>query len=312
MVLWNLTPLVAISAIRSTVDIPNGWFTVCSPQWGGHQLQICNVYSPMPATQVHPHSNTDNSAKCALSPCISHHGRSYWATSTSTSLHTLTSIQEAVPTLDANSRDMARQAEAVAAQDVVLKGMQAAAAALKCSWGGGSGSVTEDTPPTPITALIQETSNCGAGPGPSRLRDPSTGQLDSNLAWIPQIIANYWRDVSAMPSAAELPTAVKQQVRVQVLEALHAYPKHMPEAEDVDSDGGRALLTSAEVTAGSTRRPHATVVTTQPRPLLLDMPSVKLTIDSASLSLEAVVPPSNKSLKYPLQLPGDTPPEWTS
>ena len=166
-----------------------------------------------------------------------------------------TAAQEAAAALDASPHDVAQLAEAVAAQVAVQKGMRAAAGAevlaARRAW------ISDGERPSPtLTALIQETSDGGGGPGPSTLRDSTTGQLVSDPARIPQIIANYWRDVSAVPREAELPETVKQQARAQVLEALRAHPKRMPAAADADSDVGRAQVTSAEVTAALKATPR--------------------------------------------------------
>ena len=166
-----------------------------------------------------------------------------------------TAAQEAAAALDAEPQDVTRLQAAVTAQVAVQRGMQAAASAeileARRTW------ISDGERPSPtLTALLHETRDGGGGPGPSRLRDPATGQLVSDPARIPQIIANYWRDVSALPTAAELPAAVQEHARVQVLEALRAHPKRMTEAEDLNSDVGRAQVTSAEVTAALKATPR--------------------------------------------------------
>ncbi|PNH00262.1 LINE-1 reverse transcriptase, partial [Tetrabaena socialis] len=73
-----------------------------------------------------------------------------------------------------------------------------------------------------------------------------TGHLVSDPASVSQVVANYWRDVSALPSAAELPAAVKQQAQAAVLEALRAHPLRLSAAEAQD-EVGRPEVSSIEV-----------------------------------------------------------------
>lgn len=170
-----------------------------------------------------------------------------------------TAAQEAAAAMDAEPHNAAALAAAVEAQVAVQKAMRTAAAAdvleTRRSW------LSDGERPSPVlTALVQESNHAVAGdgsggPGPSALRDGSSGQLVSDPARVPQIIANYWRDISALPSETELPAAVKQQARSQILEALHTHPLRMPEA-DAEDDVGRPEVTSAEVVAALKATPR--------------------------------------------------------
>jgi hypothetical protein len=110
----------------------------------------------------------------------------------------------------------------------------------------------------PLTALVpaaSEGGGGGGGPGPSALRNPSTGELIRDPGRLPQIIADFWRDVSALPSETELPATVKQQAKAQVLEALRSHPLRLPGGPTRGDPVGRPEVTSAEMVA-ALKAPH--------------------------------------------------------
>ncbi|PNH03795.1 LINE-1 reverse transcriptase [Tetrabaena socialis] len=153
--------------------------------------------------------------------------------------------QGAASALDAAPQDAARLATAVDAQVAVTVAMRADAGAevlsARRAW------ISSGERPSPaLTAIVRDSgSSSGGGPGPSTLRDPSTGHLVSDPASMPQIIANFWRDISALPTEAELPAAAKQQAQAAVLEALRAHPIRLP--ADPEDALGRPEVLSAEV-----------------------------------------------------------------
>ncbi|PNH03777.1 hypothetical protein TSOC_010133 [Tetrabaena socialis] len=104
--------------------------------------------------------------------------------------------QAAASALDAAPHDAARLADAIDAQDGVSAAMRSEAG--------------------------------------TEVLSASTGHLVRDPASVPQVIANYWHDVSALPSEAELPAAIKQQAQAATLEALWAHPLPLPAAEAQD------------------------------------------------------------------------------
>ncbi|PNH09547.1 LINE-1 reverse transcriptase [Tetrabaena socialis] len=152
--------------------------------------------------------------------------------------------QAAASALDAAPHDAARLADAVEAQVAVSAAMRSEAGAevlsARHAW------ISDGERPNPALTTLVRDSGGDSGPGPTALHDPSTGHLVSNPASVPQVIANYWRDVSALPSEAVLPAAVKQQAQAAVLEALRAHPLRLPAAEAQD-EVGRPEVTSIEV-----------------------------------------------------------------
>lgn len=163
--------------------------------------------------------------------------------------------QEAASALDADPTSVERLTAAVEAQVAVQKGMQAAADAPALD-ARRTQICQGERPSQGFTALVRDhgDGSGGGGPGPSMLRDLRTGQLVSDARQLPQVIANFWQDISALPSEAELPTAVKQQAQAQVLEALRAHPLRMP--ADPDDPVGRAQVDSAEVAAALKATPR--------------------------------------------------------
>ena len=160
-------------------------------------------------------------------------------------LHLTEAAKEAANALDANPRDADRLTAAVDAQVAVQKAMYAAAGADRLAARRESISIGERPSPA-LTALVHDTNRGGGGgSGPTMLRDSRTGDLVSDPTRLPQIIANYWQEVSALPTEEELPDAVKQQAREQVLEALRQHPLRMP-TDDRDPVG-RPEVSSTEV-----------------------------------------------------------------
>ncbi|PNH01965.1 Transposon TX1 uncharacterized protein [Tetrabaena socialis] len=84
---------------------------------------------------------------------------------------------------------------------------------------------------------------------------PSIGHLVRDPASVPQVIANYWRDVSTLPSEVEQPAAVKQQAQAAVLEALQAHPRQLPAAE-AQGELGRPEVPSIAVARALRATPH--------------------------------------------------------
>lgn len=158
--------------------------------------------------------------------------------------------------LDANPQDAACLAEAVDAQVAVQRAMHAAAGAEVLA--ARREQISDGERPTPgLTRLVHETcggNSGGGGPGPTILRDPRTGQLAKDPGRVAQIIADYWRGVSALPPVTELPPAVKQQAQVQVMEALRAHPMRLP--EDPEDALGRPRVSSTEVLAALKATPR--------------------------------------------------------
>ena len=108
-----------------------------------------------------------------------------------------TAAQEAASALDADPSDAGRLAAAVTAQVEVQKGMRAAVAAevlmARRAWIKDG-----ERPSKVLTALVHEPKDGGSGGGgPAQLHDPGTGQVTRDPSQLAQIIANFWRDVSA-------------------------------------------------------------------------------------------------------------------
>ncbi|PNG99598.1 hypothetical protein TSOC_014619, partial [Tetrabaena socialis] len=140
--------------------------------------------------------------------------------------------QAAASALDAAPHDAARPADAVEAQVAVSAAMRSETGAemltTRHAW------ISDRKRPNPaLTTLVRDSGGDG-GPGPNALHDPGTDHLVSDPASVPQVIANYWRNVSALPSEAELPAAVKQQAQAAGAEALWAHPLQLPAAEALD------------------------------------------------------------------------------
>ena len=158
-----------------------------------------------------------------------------------------TAAQEAASALDADPSDAGRLAAAVTTQVEVRKGMCAAVEA-EVLMATRAWIKDGERPSKVLTALVHEPKDGGSGGGgPAQLHDPGTGQVTRDPSQLAQIIANFWRDVSAQPSEVELPTAVKQQAQAQVLEALRLHPLRLP--EDPEDRVGRLEVTSTEVAA---------------------------------------------------------------
>ena len=156
-----------------------------------------------------------------------------------------TAAKEAAAALAAAPGDHGRLVEAVEAQVVVSAAMRADArtdviAARRANIADG------ERPSTALTALVHDTGpNGDCGPGPTALRDPSTGQLTRDPVKLAQVIADYWRDVSAIQPETELPPTVKLEAQTAVLEAVRAQPLRLP--EDPEDHVGRPEVASAEV-----------------------------------------------------------------
>ncbi|KXZ53737.1 hypothetical protein GPECTOR_6g654 [Gonium pectorale] len=158
-----------------------------------------------------------------------------------------TAAQEAAAALDAAPHDPGRLTAAVEAQVAVSGAMRADAksddlAARRSRISEG------ERPSRGHTALVHEANGGGdgGGPAPTTLKDSTSGQLVSDPDRVPQIIANYWRDVSALPTETELPMATKQATLAEVMAALRPHPLRLP-ADPEGDQLGSPEVSSAEV-----------------------------------------------------------------